>query len=106
MAAAKYRLTNRAILDLQKVTVYLTERSESAAVHVLESLHQTFQSIAQSPAIGESLDHYRPGTRKLMGTRPAQNYVVIYRIENDRIAISRVLHAARDWVPLVVQDAD
>ena len=102
---SKYRLTNRAIADLEEIAVYLSERSTSAAVRVLESLQETFRIIAQNPAIGERLDHYRTGTRKSMGIRPAHNYVVIYRVLNDRVSITRVLHSARDWVALVQDDS-
>lgn len=101
MRVSKYRLADRAIADLEEIADYLSERSASATVRVLESLHETFRIVAQDPAIGESLDHYRPGVRKSMGIRPAHNYVVIYSVLDDRVSITRVLHSARDWVALV-----
>jgi toxin ParE1/3/4 len=101
MSGRKYRLTNRAISDLEEIAEYLSERSTAACVRVLESLHETFRIVAQDPAIGESLDHYRFGVRKSMGIRPAHNYVIIYSVQNDQVSITRVLHSARDWVALV-----
>jgi plasmid stabilization system protein ParE len=106
MRASKYRLTNRAILDLQEIADYLSDRSTSASSNVVESLYETFRTVAQNPAIGESLDHYRAGMRKSMGIRPAHSYIVVYRELRGRVAITRVLHAARDWVALVQEQTD
>jgi plasmid stabilization system protein ParE len=104
--SVEYRLTNWAILDLQEIADYLSERSLSASAGAIESLYETFQIVAQNPVIGESLDHYRPGMRKSMGILPAQNCVVVYRVLSDRVAITRVLHAVRDWVSLIQEPID
>ena len=89
MAAKGYRLADRAILDLQEIADYLTERSASASDDLMASLHETFRAVARDDGIGTSLDRYRPGLRMSIGSRPAHNYVVFYRVSNDRVTVTR-----------------
>ncbi|MGD9636925.1 MAG: type II toxin-antitoxin system RelE/ParE family toxin [Pirellulales bacterium] len=106
MAGRDYRLANRAILDLQEIAEYLAERSETAAERVFSGLHETFSEIARSEGIGTSLDRYRPGLRMSIGNRPAQKYVIFHRATGDRVMITRVLHAARNWIAVLAEDEE
>jgi plasmid stabilization system protein ParE len=99
-----YRLSDRAILDLKEISDYFGTRSESAADRVLESLHDTFEAVARDHGIGTSLDHYRAGLRMSLSMRPAHNYVVFYRVADGRVLVTRVLHAARDWISSLADD--
>jgi plasmid stabilization system protein ParE len=104
VARSGYCLSDRAVLDLQEIADYLGERSESAADRVLDSLHDTFEAVAQDHGIGSSLDHYRPGLRMPLGLRPAHNYVVFYRVVDGQVLVPRVLHATRDWISSLADD--
>lgn len=106
MAAKGYRLADRAILDLQEIADYLAERSMPASDHVMATLHETFRAVARDHGIGTSLDRYRPGLRMSVGSRPAHNYVFFYRVSNDRVTVTRVLHAARDWISLLQDEIE
>jgi len=104
MAGRGYRLTDRAILDLQEIVEYLSERSHSASDHVLDALYDTFGTIAQSDGMGTSLERHRPGLRMSIGIRPAHKYAIFHREASERILITRVLHGARNWTALLEQD--
>ncbi len=101
MAGRGYRLTDRAILDLQEIADYLADLSESAADNVIDALHDTFGAVARDHGIGTSLERYRLGLRMSIGNRPAHKYAIFYRAPGERVMIIRVLHAARDWVAML-----
>jgi plasmid stabilization system protein ParE len=104
MAGAGYRLSDRAIADLQEIADYLGERSELASDRVIAAIHSTFRTVAHDHGIGTGLEHLHPGLRMTLGTRPAQNYVVFYRVVDSRVEFTRILHSARDWIALLPQD--
>jgi len=49
---SRYRLSQQADRDLEKIADYLGERSPAAAARVLEALHQTFTLLVKSPLLG------------------------------------------------------
>lgn len=75
-----------AILD------YLSDRNYYAAEALQKTIEETAEALPQHPYL------YRPG--RVSGTREAvvhPNYLVIYRIATDHIAIVDVLHARQKY---------
>lgn len=75
-----------AILD------YLSDRNHYAAEALQRTIEETTEALPQHPYL------YRPG--RVSGTREAvvhPNYLVIYRIAIDHIAIVDVLHARQEY---------
>jgi toxin ParE1/3/4 len=104
MVTKGYRVSRAAFADLDSISDYLAEGSLAAADRVIDALSDTFRSIAHDREIGTSLTNLRPGLRMSMGAKPADKYVVFYYVESDGVMISRVLHSARDWSPLLIED--
>jgi toxin ParE1/3/4 len=98
MALPWYRLSRRAIADLEQISDYLGEQNPSAADRVIDELFRTFDALAAYPKIGTSLDDLRLELRMFVPSKPAASYVVFYYPVPDGVMISGVIHAARDWI--------
>lgn len=97
MAHRKYRLSRRAIADLEEIAEYLGNHSPKASGRVIQALYRTFDSLSKSPEIGTSMHNMRPGLRMLVPSKPAANYIIFFYAERPGILISDVIHAARNW---------
>jgi toxin ParE1/3/4 len=53
--------------------------------------------IARYPQLGRKRDELRPGLRSY----PAENYLILYRIEGPDVLIVHVLHGRRDIEALI-----
>jgi plasmid stabilization system protein ParE len=73
--------------------------SMDTATHVVEGISDRFCSLARHPQLGRKRDEdLRPGLRSF----PADNYVIVYRIERDEVVlILHVIHSSRDIVALL-----
>jgi len=97
MATYGYRLSRPAIADLEEISVFLSNRSTSAADRVIDAIRDTFRLIARDREIGTCLESMRPGLRMSLASKPADKFIVFYYLVADGVMISRVLHSARDW---------
>lgn len=78
--------------DRERIMDFIAHDKPMAAL----MLDENFE--AQADRITTNPDLYRPG--RVSGTREAvvhPNYVMVYRVENERIIVLRVLHAAQRW---------
>lgn len=100
MPSPRYRISNRALADLNGIADYLGERNPNAASRVLQTLLNSFESLAESPAMGVLRDDLHPGLRIFSPSRPAHNYVICFYSLADGVEISDVIHGARDWPEL------
>ena len=91
---AKYRLTNKAVEDLNSIWSYtLRKWSEKQADKYYNSLIDGFQEIANNPNLGKP---YQGVRLDLFGIRINQ-HVVFYRVlEGKIIEIIRILHKRMD----------
>ncbi|GHE19739.1 type II toxin-antitoxin system RelE/ParE family toxin [Halomonas urumqiensis] len=81
-----------ALNSLENIAAYLNERNPYAAEVLLYAIEQTVEALPQHPYL------YRHG--RVLGTREAvvhPNYLLVYRIAVDHIAIIDVLHARREY---------
>jgi toxin ParE1/3/4 len=93
---AEYRLSEEAEAELDGIWLYIAQDSGSIerATQLIESITDRFWLLARQPYAGRSRDHdLRPGLRSL----PADNYVIIHRIEADGVVlILRIFDGRRD----------
>lgn len=90
----RFVLTESAKQDLDDIWFYIAENSGSIvpAERVIWKLHEKILALAASPGIGRRCDDIDPGGR----CSPMGNYIVYYREDSRRIAITHIFHAKRD----------
>lgn len=81
--------------DFVSQIAFVGERNPNAAVRLGDNVHAAVRALLDHPLLG------RPG--RVSGTRELvirnTPYVMVYRIEKDRIALLRLLHGAQRWPP-------
>jgi toxin ParE1/3/4 len=81
-----------ALRDLEGIVTYIAADKEAAAEHLRERIEQSVLPAAEHPYL------FRPGKRS--GTREIvahPNYIVVYRILEDRIRVVAVVHTRRRY---------
>ena len=99
----RYRLSRQADKDLDEIATYLGERSPSAAVRVIEALHDPFTVLGRSPLLGTLRDDLRTNLRVFRCKKPADSYLIFYFPLPDGVEISTVIHASRDYLGMFAQ---
>ncbi|KQM87192.1 hypothetical protein ASE67_05510 [Sphingomonas sp. Leaf23] len=85
--------TASALRDLTDLDTYLIEQDAgSSAVRILDSVSAAAGRLCEYPAIGRSLGE-NVRVWRTFGTP----YVLLYTIEQEEVAILRVLHERRNW---------
>ena len=86
---ATFRLSRLAEADLTDIGIYsLQIWGEDQAVRYIDNLEYCCNLLADNPQLGRACNHIRPGLRRMECGR----HVVFYRIEEDGIVVSRILH--------------
>ena len=95
----KLIIRNLATQDLRQQANYiLANGNVGAAEHFLELAEATFAQILLVPGIGKPVSFVvnRMGEVRQWRIKNFQDYLVFYRVQEDRVEILRVLHGARD----------
>lgn len=87
-----FRISAPAQADLDDIWDYIAEDSPHAADRFISILHEEFLTLAKFPQLGRSCEKLAPTLRMF----PVRNYVILYRLIDNRIEIVRVLHGARN----------
>ncbi len=83
------RLSKLARPDLIEIADYTVDNwGLQQAARYLDGLEGCFKQLALSPGLGRPCDGIRPGYRRL----EHEMHVVFYRVDQDGLLISRVLH--------------
>jgi toxin ParE1/3/4 len=93
--------------DLDQIEDYIATRDPAAAARLRAAIVQQSIELGNMPEKGMTLKE--PRSREEMGVRlwPVtryRNYLVLYRIEPERLRVLRILHAARDWARFFRED--
>ncbi len=89
----EYRLTRRALADLETIADYSIDHWGPRQTQAyLEKLEDRFAWLAQNPDLGKVRDDIATGYRSF----PEGAHVIFYVLLEDAIAIIGVLHAAMD----------
>jgi len=83
----------KAEADLLSIVEYVAERSPKAAERLAEAIRTSTWPLSEHPYIFKSSQRVS-GCREII-VHP--NYIVLYRVELDRIQVMRVVHARRDF---------
>jgi toxin ParE1/3/4 len=91
---ASYRLTNKAVEDLNQIWEYSFDTwSEEQANYYYQTLISVCEDLAENPRIGRTYDSILPG---LLGFI-ANKHIIFYRvIDAGLIEIARILHGRLD----------
>lgn len=87
---AKVIWTDQAIADVVEIVAWISTDKPNAAARVAETLMLAGDSLDQFPGRGRLIPH---GRRELIAL---PSYLIRYRVENDRVTILEVRHAARE----------
>jgi toxin ParE1/3/4 len=97
----KYRivLKNQAERDLRQIaTDLLARRNQDSAIHFLEAAEQSFDRLAQMPAIDKKCQtkHPRLADLRQWQVKGFNDYLIFYQITELRVEVSRIVYGARD----------
>jgi len=98
----KIKYTWDAVNDLDSIFDYISEDNRAAAAKMLMRIEEAILKLGNNPRMGtvvsaESFSFLGPGYRKII----IKPYIVFYRIGDNEIYISRVLHSRQDWIHLL-----
>lgn len=93
----RVRLTLQAENDILDIWEYIAADNVDAADALVDRFTQIFDKLTHNPDMGIKQDRYRHGLRCF----PIGNYIIFYRVTDDRIEIYRVLHGARQLEDLL-----
>jgi plasmid stabilization system protein ParE len=86
--------------DLDQIEDCISAHDSAAAARVRSAIVQ--QSMQLGTALEKGVALKDPSGEQELGVRlwPVsryRNYLILYKVESDRVQILRLLHAARDW---------
>jgi toxin ParE1/3/4 len=87
------RWAPKAADDLERIFRYLEKSNPAAALRVVQSIYEAAHSLQTFPERGRL--SRRPGARELVCA--PWPYILVYRIDRQRVEIARVWHPAQDW---------
>ena len=83
--------THPASDDLRQIWLFIAEDNVAAADGLIDEVERTLRLLARYPQMGQSVEEYRPGLRRLT----LSNYLLFYEPIEGGIRLVRVLHGAR-----------
>jgi len=89
---AKYIITSEAERDIDEVLAYIASDNYDASLLFYNRLVELFEMLGVNPKAGRE----RPELSEKLRNFPLGNYLIFYRVWTGKIAITRVLHSARD----------
>ena len=90
-----YQLTKKAEDDLTQILLYLDERNPTVALDYHRRFLEAFAYLDHYPFHGQLQPDIGPGIRHWV----IKPFRVFYRLTNEDIEITRILHSARDITP-------
>lgn len=85
--------TETALVEVNEIFAYLSERNVAAAKRVVARVERTIQNLRDFPEMAQAADEV--GARRMpVGRFP---FIVFYSIEGDEVVILHVRHGARRW---------
>ena len=85
-------VTPEAEEDIDEILAYIAADNFDASVAFYSRLIDLFETLVSNPKAGRERDDLEQGLRSF----PFGNYLIFYRSWAGQVAISRVLHSARD----------
>lgn len=84
----------RARAGLRGIALYIARDNRARAIIFVEELRDKARALAEMPLAFPLVPGHEPiGLRR----RPHGDYLILYRVEDARVVILDIVHAARDW---------
>jgi plasmid stabilization system protein ParE len=91
-----YRLTPRALDDLDDIWTYIAADSVDAAIRVESAILEACESLARHPLLGSKRREITPLPVRFWVVSRYPNFIAVYRPETKPLQIIAVLHGKRD----------
>jgi toxin ParE1/3/4 len=89
----KAHLSLPAETDIQGIWNYIAQSNRAAADRVEQSIHASIEELAEKPNLGHFRDDVAP---RIYRFHRVYSYLIIYKVEEDKLTVMRVIHGARD----------
>ena len=89
---AKYFTTRKADEDVDEILAFIAIDNFQASLEFYDRLIDSFEMLADNPRAGRE----RPELREKLRCFPLGSYLIFYQVWAGQVAITRVLHSARD----------
>ena len=91
--------TPLALEDMVQLADHIATDSLDAAIRFLDAVEDTCQRLVEMPELGALCQFKRDSTKgiRVWAVRGFPNHLLFYQVEEDSLAIIRVLHGARDY---------
>ena len=87
--------------DLTEIALFIARENKPRALSFTRELRQAARQLGDMPRAFPLIPRYEHyGVRR----RPHGNYLIFYRVEDDRLTVLHVLHGARDYERLLFPD--
>ncbi len=91
-------LSDQANTDLREIGLHIARNNKNRARSFVRDLRAVAREVGDMPRAFPLVPrHERHGIRR----RPYRDYLIFYRVEDDRVAIVHILHGARDYEALL-----
>lgn len=98
----RVRLSWHAEADLEDIADFIARDNPSRATSFVEELYEKCLTLADMPGAFPLIPRYEAlGIRR----RPHGDYLILFTEKDDTIFVLRVLHGARDYIPLFFPDS-
>jgi addiction module RelE/StbE family toxin len=85
--------TPAAVRDVEAISEFIAQDNPVAAMLILHRIRERARALADNPLVGRS-GRVR-GTRELVVS--GTSYIIVYRIQEERVDLLKVLHGAQRW---------
>jgi toxin ParE1/3/4 len=93
MKSLPYVLTRKAVLDLEAIWLYTVEKwSIEQADRYYSLIVDEIKFVSSNPQSGKPMDHVRKGYR----ASKVKSHLIFYRITNQTVEVTRILHEQMD----------
>jgi len=103
--AAPFRLTPRALNDLDEFWNYTAEDNVDAANRVESAIFAACSSLARHPLLGSRRAEITPLPVRFWTVTRFPNYIVVYRPDTKPLQVMAVLHGKRD-IKAIIGEAE
>lgn len=94
---ARYRVSRKAVRDLDEIWFFIAKDSEAAACRWLDRVYSAFEILATQPLMGRARPEIAPGMRSFS----VAEQVVFYQVADPGVRIVRVWDGRQDLSRLV-----
>jgi len=90
----RVRWSMSAANDLERICEHIERDQPEAARRVARDIYEGCLRLGRFPRMGR-ISHRMPGRRELI--LPPLPYIVVYKVTEHAVEISRIFHGAQDW---------